>query len=271
MKLPMKNPALLRPGPKTEGYLLSAMNLWNTPLSLWGLSQVHIPKDAEILDIGCGGGKTISRLLKKAPEGHVYGIDSSFRAVDFSWRLNEEAIRDGRCQIVEGSAEALPFDDNRFSLVIAEETFYFWKDPAACLKEIYRVLKPGGQLLLLHSKGALPPDKIYEKTDSPYEGVPAERTQRIPGRGRIPQCGCPFPAECSCSHIGEASLGTGPGKEAAETLLFHSLWQAHRYRRQCRSPWPCCLRRFQKGKINSPTHDFLQNPETNYSMGCSLH
>lgn len=163
MKLPMKNPALLRPGPKTEGYLLSAMNLWNTPLSLWGLSQVHIPKDAEILDIGCGGGKMISRLLKKTPEGHVYGTDSSFRAVDFSWRLNEEAIRDGRCQIVEGSAEALPFDDNRFSLVIAEEMFYFWKDPAACLKEIYRVLKPGGQLLLLHSKGALPPDKIYEK------------------------------------------------------------------------------------------------------------
>lgn len=163
MKLELKKPSLLRPGPKTEGYLLSAMNLWNTPLSLWGLSQVNAPKNAEILDIGCGGGKTISRLLKKVPEGHVYGIDSSFRAVDFSWRLNEKAIREGRCQIVEGTAEALPFDDNRFDLVIAEETFYFWKDPAACLKEIYRVLKPGGRFLLLHSKGALPPDKIYEK------------------------------------------------------------------------------------------------------------
>lgn len=163
MKLELKKPSLLRPGPKTEGYLLSAMNLWNTPLSLWGLSQVTTAKDAEILDIGCGGGKTVSRLLKKAPEGHVYGMDSSFRAVDFSWRLNEEAIREGRCQIIEGSADSLPFDDNRFDLVLAEETFYFWKDPEACLKEVYRVLKPGGQFLLLHSKGAMPPDKIYEK------------------------------------------------------------------------------------------------------------
>lgn len=81
----MMKPLLKSPfhaGPKTEGYLLSAMNLWNTPLSLWGLSQVSIPEDAEVLDIGCGGGKNLMRLLEKAPKGHVSGIDSSFRAVD---------------------------------------------------------------------------------------------------------------------------------------------------------------------------------------------
>lgn len=250
MKLELKKPSLLRPGPKTEGYLLSAMNLWNTPLSLWGLSQVTTAKDAEILDIGCGGGKTVSRLLKKAPEGHVYGMDSSFRAVDFSWRLNEEAIREGRCQIIEGSADSLPFDDNRFDLVLAEETFYFWKDPEACLKEVYRVLKPGGQFLLLHSKGAMPPDKIYEKLIPHMKVYSKKRIEGIPGRCRIPKRNVPVKAKRPDCDICEAPVRAGPGKKTVETFSLHSLWQADRNCCQCRRSWPCCLRCFQKKEIN---------------------
>lgn len=162
----MMKPLLKSPfhaGPKTEGYLLSAMNLWNTPLSLWGLSQVSIPENAEVLDIGCGGGKNLMRLLEKAPKGHVSGIDSSFRAVDFAYRFNEKAIREGRCSVYEGSADVLPFNENKFDFILAEETFYFWKDPAACLKEVLRVLKPGGTFLILQSKGGSPLHQVYEK------------------------------------------------------------------------------------------------------------
>lgn len=163
MKALLKKPFHVHAGPKTEGYLLSAMNLWNTPLSLWGLSEVSLAEDAEILDIGCGGGKNLRRLLEKAPKGHVSGIDSSFRAVDFSYRLNEEAIRDGRISVYEGAADVLPFNGNKFDFILAEETFYFWKDPAACLKEVLRVLKPGGTFLLLQSKGGSPLHQVYEK------------------------------------------------------------------------------------------------------------
>ena len=91
------------------------------------------------------------------------GIDSSFRAVDFSYRLNEEAIREGHISVYEGAADVLPFNGNKFDFILAEETFYFWKDPAACLKEVFRVLKPGGAFLLLQSKGGSPLHQVYEK------------------------------------------------------------------------------------------------------------
>lgn len=103
MKTLLKKSFPFHAGPKAEGYLLSASDLWNTPLSLWGLSRVSIAEDAEILEIGCGGGKNLERLLKKAPKGHVSGIDTSFRAVDFAYRQNEKAIRAGRCSVYEGA------------------------------------------------------------------------------------------------------------------------------------------------------------------------
>lgn len=159
MNLELKNAAT---GAKVENCLLTASNLWNTPLSLWGLSRIDIPEDAEILDIGCCGGKNLERLTKLAPKGHVSGMDESFRAVNFAFRLNEEAIGEGRCQVYEGSADILPFGAGKFDLVVVEDTFFFWEDPAKCFKEISRVMKAEGKILLLLSKGGLAPlDKFF--------------------------------------------------------------------------------------------------------------
>lgn len=101
--------------------------------------------------------------MKKAPKGHVSGIDTSFRAVDFAYRQNEKAIREGRCSVYEGAPDVLPFNEKKFDFVLAAESFYFWKDPEACLKEVLRVMKPGASLLILQSKGGLPLHRIYEK------------------------------------------------------------------------------------------------------------
>lgn len=159
----LRKSALICPTVSMTEYLYSIMNLWNSPLSLWGLSHATIPKDGNVLDIGCGGGKNLVRLLEKVPDGHVYGIDPSFRAVNCSYELNREACIEGHCHVYEGMADALPFQDNFFDFIMASETFYFWKDPKASLKEIRRVLRPGGQLLFIHSKSAGPVGKLYEK------------------------------------------------------------------------------------------------------------
>ena len=128
--------------------MYKGMNLMTIPLSRWGLSHVEIHDDADILDIGCGGGRNIQRLLRAAPKGHVTGIDPSETAVSMSFALNREAIADGRCDVYEGTADILPFGDNRFDLVM----------------EILRVLKPGGIFLAVNSKGGTCPlDDIYEK------------------------------------------------------------------------------------------------------------
>lgn len=149
-------------GPKVENALLTVSNLWNTPLSCWGLSLVDIPENGAVLDIGCGGGKNLERLLAKGEYVEVSGMDESFRAVDYAYRLNEEAIKEGRCHVYEGSADLLPFGKEKFDLVVVEDAFFFWKDMEANLAEISRVLKPEGKLLLLLSRGGLPPlDKLY--------------------------------------------------------------------------------------------------------------
>lgn len=130
--------------------LIATMNVFQTPVSLWGLSHLDIKEDAEILDIGCGGGINLARLMKKAPYGHVTGIDLSPDCVSFSFDFNRKAIEDGRCSVYEGSADLLPFGAEHFDVITAVQTIFFWEDLPKTLKEIRRVLKPGGTFLIIN-------------------------------------------------------------------------------------------------------------------------
>ena len=129
--------------------MLHRMNSGNHKLlSEWGLDKAEIPADAACLDIGCGGGANLLRLLAVAPEGHATGIDHSACAVETSRQTCADAIAQGRADVLEGSADALPFGDKSLDVVTAFETIYFWPDLHTALIEIRRVLKPGGILLI---------------------------------------------------------------------------------------------------------------------------
>ena len=128
--------------------MVAMMNLGHSPVARWGLRFLELTPDAKVLDCGCGGGANIKRLLKKCPEGIVKGIDYSPVSVEKSKRLNAKAISEGRCCVLEASVAALPFEDNKFDVVTAFETVYFWPDLPQCFREVYRVLKPGGTLLI---------------------------------------------------------------------------------------------------------------------------
>ena len=58
--------------------------------------------------------------------------------------VNETAIADGRCAVLQGSVADMMFADNWFDAVTAFETVYFWPDLPRCFREVWRVLKPGG-------------------------------------------------------------------------------------------------------------------------------
>ena len=137
---------------KPEGLLgrmmLRTMNGGHAPLSQWGLSLVHPAPDAHALDIGCGGGANVARLLDLCPQGFVDGIDYSEESVGFSRKKNA-AFPGKRCAIRRGDAGALPYEDRTFDLVTAFETVYFWPEPDKAFRGILRVLKPGGQFLLV--------------------------------------------------------------------------------------------------------------------------
>lgn len=132
------------------GWLLAwGMNVGHASLTTWGLKHILVDKDAVILDVGCGGGRTVKRLARMACEGKVYGIDFSEQCVAVAKRTNRELIRDKRVEIHQASVSNLPFPAATFDLVTAVETHYFWPDLRSDLQEIRRVLKSGGQLLLL--------------------------------------------------------------------------------------------------------------------------
>lgn len=130
------------------GLILWMMNVAHSRNAAWGLEHLDIPSTAHILDIGCGGGKNIARLLHRANRGKVYGIDYSRASVDKSTRVNKTAVAEGRTEIFPGSVSSLPFDADKFDVVTAFETVYFWPDLLNDFKEVGRVLKKGGAFLI---------------------------------------------------------------------------------------------------------------------------
>ena len=125
------------------------MNLRHATMTDWGLQQLTVLKGAAILDVGCGGGWTVRKLAALAPEGMVIGLDYSAASVAVSRETNSKEIEAGRVQIGQGSVGALPFPDRTFDIVAAVETHYYWPDLPANVREILRVLKPGGTFALI--------------------------------------------------------------------------------------------------------------------------
>ncbi len=126
------------------------MNKEHWDLTTWGLKHVNIKPGFVVLDVGCGGGKTISRLARRAAQGKVYGLDQSADMVDYSRQINRTLIAKNRVEIVQGAVEKTGFKDEFFDLVTAVETYYFWPNLAGAFKEIKRILKKGGHLLIIN-------------------------------------------------------------------------------------------------------------------------
>ena len=128
---------------------LSRMNKSHSRLTDWGLGQVSIQFDDTILDIGCGGGRTVSKLAAIATQGRVIGVDYSETSVERSSQTNVKWIGTGRVEIRQGSVSQLPFPDKIFDLITAVETHFWWPDLPNDLREVFRVIKPGGALILI--------------------------------------------------------------------------------------------------------------------------
>jgi ubiquinone/menaquinone biosynthesis C-methylase UbiE len=130
-------------------FILWDMNRHHDKLTDWGLSHVAIKPNDKVLDVGCGGGRTIKKLAEIANAEKVYGIDYSDGSVAAARKTNARKIDSGHVEIQTGSVSQLPFADNTFDLVTAIETHLFWPDLVNDFREILRVLKPGGPLLIV--------------------------------------------------------------------------------------------------------------------------
>jgi len=130
-------------------YVLWRMNSSHSKLTDWGLSHITITPDAMILDVGCGGGRTVHKLAEAATAGKVCGVDFSQESVRATRKTNARWIAMGRVDVAHASVSALPFGSETFDLVTAVATHFWWTNLAGDLREISRVLKSGGRLALI--------------------------------------------------------------------------------------------------------------------------
>ena len=130
-------------------FVLRNMNARHSKVTDWGLSHISVQKHDTILDVGCGGGRTVSKLAALATEGKVVGVDFSKDSVAVASKVNKGWMEKGRVEIREASVSHLPFADIEFDLVTAVETHFWWPDLDNDMKEVVRVLKPGGMLAVI--------------------------------------------------------------------------------------------------------------------------
>ena len=128
--------------------MLRFMNFGHAPLTNWGLGHVAFHDGMTMLDIGCGGGAALRRLLKRSPDGKVYGIDISAESVAKARNVNK-LVLGSQMFVEQGSADSLPWENQKFDVVTAVETVYFWPNLPKCFQEVKRVLKPGGQFAIM--------------------------------------------------------------------------------------------------------------------------
>lgn len=137
---------------KPQGWLgrliVRLMNRSHSKLTRWGLAHVAIGASDVILDVGCGGGNTIARLSRVSHDAKIYGVDYSEASVRVSREKNRHLVTSGHVQVQQGSVSALPFPDAMFDIVTAIETHYYWPDLRQDLREVLRVLKPGGRIVM---------------------------------------------------------------------------------------------------------------------------
>jgi ubiquinone/menaquinone biosynthesis C-methylase UbiE len=111
------------------------------------LRRLDVRPSDRVLEVGFGGGSLIAQILAAEP-AEVIGIDISDAMVERGRRRFRRHIRQGRARIASGSVEQLPLKDDAVDKACSLNTIYFWKNPAAAMRELARVVRPGGALVL---------------------------------------------------------------------------------------------------------------------------
>lgn len=126
------------------------MNKSNRLMYEMTLNFLQMKKEDAILEIGMGNGHFVRELIAKEPSIYYTGVDLSDVMVEAARRENEGITF--HC----AAAEKMPVEDASFNKVFGINVLYFWDQPAVTLREIHRILKPEGELILaIRSKATM--------------------------------------------------------------------------------------------------------------------
>jgi len=131
------------------GKVMGRIMAWhNQPDNEWTVSLLEIQPTDHVLEIGFGPGQAIRYASRRVPDGLVCGIDHSETMVQEASKYNAAAVAAGRVALKQGDVAALPYDNEAFHKAFSINCIYFWPQPLDGLREIHRVLKPGGVIAL---------------------------------------------------------------------------------------------------------------------------
>lgn len=154
------------------------LNRGNRPANARAVELLEVQRAHRVLDVGFGGGVGLE-LLRAASPASVAGVDHSGDAV----RAARKRFPDARLE--QASVEALPFEDAAFDRVLSVHTIYFWPDPEAGARELFRVLAPGGRLVLAFMRGEeMRKQKIHRHGFAFFEA--ADVAALLTGAGFVP-------------------------------------------------------------------------------------
>lgn len=109
-------------------------------------AELGLQPDDDLLDVGCGSASLLAEHASHVR--YVAGLDASEIQVGMARRRLAERLAAGSAEIVLGDAGRLPWDDGRFSVVTSLNTLKFVPDPEGALREMGRVLCPGGRVVV---------------------------------------------------------------------------------------------------------------------------
>jgi len=116
------------------------------PITLPVLEKMELAPTDNVLDLGCGSGWLSRRLSKLIPEGRVVGMDISDEMIRVARRSSADH---DNILYITGEVAEIPWEPNFFTHAISVESAYYWPDLAAGVREIHRVLRPGGTSWIL--------------------------------------------------------------------------------------------------------------------------
>jgi SAM-dependent methyltransferase len=121
-----------------------SMERGHRPTGEQAIEQMNLNVESRVLDLGCGSGWASRLMASRASKGRVVGIDISDAMIALA---RESSVSFINVEFQTGSAEELPFEDGEITHVFSMESIYYYEDMPGALKEVRRVLEPGGMFV----------------------------------------------------------------------------------------------------------------------------